>query len=256
MDFSESASNSSSISYTQILLPIHPGPSNFVQGAGIAALSKEGDEAVERMRAIYDKRRKLLVEMMRGVGFIIQVIPQGAFYVFADASKWTDDSYAFPFALLEKTTRGVARAWPSAKRGSGRSGSAMSQTRSGILHRYGQRHKRRQPRLPTRPCGTPLERNEERVAGLKEVLERRTETSALLLRKLLGEIRLEPKAGTETGRPYYLARTSLDALEILEPPPGGPEEGSKSLRWWTRSPTATSRPSAPSCPTPASTWAS
>src|SRR5437773_1176513 len=75
----------------------------------------------------------------------------------------------------------------------------------------------------------PIEWIEERVAGLKEVLERRTETSALLLRKLLGEIRLEPKAGTETGRPYYLARTSLDALEILEPPSGGPEGGSKAL---------------------------
>ena len=80
----------------------------------------------------------------------------------------------------------------------------------------------------------PAEWIEERVAGLKEVLERRTEVSALLLRKLLGEIRLEPKAGTETGRPYYLARTSLQALEILEPPPGGPEGGSNSLRWWRR----------------------
>ncbi len=80
----------------------------------------------------------------------------------------------------------------------------------------------------------PIEWIEERVAGLKEVLERRTETSALLLRKLLGEIKLEPKAGAETGKPYYLARTSLDTLEILEPPPGGPEGGSKSLRWWRR----------------------
>jgi hypothetical protein len=42
---------------------------DFVQRAGIAALSKEGDEAVERMRAVYDKRRKLMVELMRGVGF-------------------------------------------------------------------------------------------------------------------------------------------------------------------------------------------
>ena len=50
------------------------------------ALSKEGDEAVARMRAVYDKRRKLMVELMRGVGFGIPVMPQGAFYVFADAS--------------------------------------------------------------------------------------------------------------------------------------------------------------------------
>ncbi len=81
---------------------------SFVQRAGIAALSKEGDEAVARMRAVYDKRRKLMVELMRGVGFGIPVMPQGAFYVFADASKWTDDSYKFAFELLEKAGVGVA----------------------------------------------------------------------------------------------------------------------------------------------------
>ena len=82
--------------------------SAFVQRAGIAALSKEGDEAVARMRAVYDKRRKLMVELMREVGFGIPVMPQGAFYVFADASKWTEDSYRFAFELLEKAGVGVA----------------------------------------------------------------------------------------------------------------------------------------------------
>jgi len=81
---------------------------SFVQRAGIAALSKEGDEAVARMRAVYDGRRKLMVDLMREVGFGIPVMPQGAFYVFADASKWTDDSYAFAFDLLEKAGVGVA----------------------------------------------------------------------------------------------------------------------------------------------------
>ena len=28
---------------------------------------------------------------MREVGFGIPVVPQGTFYIFADASKWTDD---------------------------------------------------------------------------------------------------------------------------------------------------------------------
>jgi aspartate/methionine/tyrosine aminotransferase len=48
-------------------------------------------------------------------GFDVQVksVPHpgyapGAFYVFADASKWTDDSYAFAFELLEKAGVGVA----------------------------------------------------------------------------------------------------------------------------------------------------
>ena len=81
----------------------------------------------------------------------------------------------------------------------------------------------------------PVEWVEERLTELRDVLERRTDRSALLLRKLLGRIRLEPEQG-DIGRPYYLARTSLDALALLEPPPGqeGPDGGSNSLRWWRR----------------------
>ena len=60
------------------------------------------------MQAVYGKRRKLMVELMHEVGFGIPVMPQGAFYVFADASKWTDDSNMFAFDLLEKTGVGVA----------------------------------------------------------------------------------------------------------------------------------------------------
>ncbi len=82
----------------------------------------------------------------------------------------------------------------------------------------------------------PVEWVEERLAALKDVLELRTEQSALLLRNLLGPIRLEPTQGN-IGRPYYLARTALNTLAILEPPPGkdgGPDDGSNSLRWWRR----------------------
>ncbi len=81
----------------------------------------------------------------------------------------------------------------------------------------------------------PVEWIEERLAGMQEVLEQRTDRSALLLRSLLGQIRLEPTQG-EIGRPYYLARTSLDTLALLAPPPGqgGPDGGSNGLRWWRR----------------------
>ena len=33
-----------------------------------------------------------MVDLIREVGFAIPVMPQGAFYVFADASRWTEDS--------------------------------------------------------------------------------------------------------------------------------------------------------------------
>lgn len=81
----------------------------------------------------------------------------------------------------------------------------------------------------------PVEWIEERLAGMQEVLEQRTDRSALLLRSLLGQIRLEPTRG-EIGRPDYVARTSLDTLALLAPPPGhdSPDGGSNSLRWWRR----------------------
>ena len=49
----------------------------------------------------------------------------------------------------------------------------------------------------------PLVWMEERVAVLQDVLQRRTERSALLLRALVGKIRLEPVAN-EGVRPYSL----------------------------------------------------
>jgi hypothetical protein len=82
----------------------------------------------------------------------------------------------------------------------------------------------------------PIEWIEERLSHAQEVLERRTEQSALLLRELLGPISLEPTTG-DIGRPYYMARTSLDCLALLlEPPPGAeaPDGGSNSLRQWRR----------------------
>ena len=60
------------------------------------------------MRTVYDERRKLMVELMRGVGFNIPVMPQGGFYLFADASRWTDDSYSFALEFLEKPGVGEA----------------------------------------------------------------------------------------------------------------------------------------------------
>ena len=81
----------------------------------------------------------------------------------------------------------------------------------------------------------PIEWIEERLTRTQEILERRTERSALLLRSLVGRIQLDQARG-EIGRPYYVARTSIDALALLEPPPDqvGADGGSNSLRWWRR----------------------
>jgi len=81
----------------------------------------------------------------------------------------------------------------------------------------------------------PLIWIQERVSVLQEVLERRTERSALLLRALLGKIRLDPVA-REGGRAYYRAVSKLQVLALLDVQPGpeGPEPGSTHLSWWRR----------------------
>jgi hypothetical protein len=80
----------------------------------------------------------------------------------------------------------------------------------------------------------PIEWLEERIARLQEVLERRTAQAALLIRKLLGEMRLEP-VRPDIGRPYYRATTNLDVLAPVEPDPAlDAEPGSNTLQWWRR----------------------
>jgi len=83
-------------------------------------------------------------------------------------------------------------------------------------------------------CLLPMIWVTERVARLQEVLERRTERSALLLRKFLGRLRLEP-VRPDIGRPYFRAVSTLQPLALLEMDPSpGSEDGSNPLRWWRR----------------------
>jgi (5-formylfuran-3-yl)methyl phosphate transaminase len=79
----------------------------FVQHAGIAAL-EHGAPTVARMREAYASRRTLLVDGLRKLGFGVPAVPQGAFYVFADARAFDTDSRRLAFDLLERA--GVATA--------------------------------------------------------------------------------------------------------------------------------------------------
>ena len=76
------------------------------QEAALEAL-RNADKDVEYMRQTYDQRRKFLVENLRKIGFGIATEPEGAFYVFADARKYTNDSYRFAFDILENAHVGV-----------------------------------------------------------------------------------------------------------------------------------------------------
>jgi aspartate/methionine/tyrosine aminotransferase len=85
-------------------------PNHFVQRAGIAAL-REGAATVAAMRDAYARRRRLLVEGLRGLGLRVPSLPQGAFYVFADATAFGADSRALAAGILERahvgTTPGI-----------------------------------------------------------------------------------------------------------------------------------------------------
>jgi aspartate/methionine/tyrosine aminotransferase len=78
----------------------------FVQWAGIAALGK-AQEDVARMKGVYNERRVYLIQRLKGLGFGITVEPTGAFYVFANAQKFTSNSLEFAFDLLHKAGVGV-----------------------------------------------------------------------------------------------------------------------------------------------------
>jgi len=76
------------------------------QEAGIAAL-RDADPDVCEMRAVYKERRDYMVDRLRNMGFLIHAEPRGAFYVFCDARKFTKDSFAFAFDVLEKAHIGI-----------------------------------------------------------------------------------------------------------------------------------------------------
>ena len=81
-------------------------PNSFVQWGGVAALRQAGPD-VARMREIYARRRPLLIEGLRRLGFGIAVPPTGAFYVFANARHLDPDSNRLAFELLDRARVGV-----------------------------------------------------------------------------------------------------------------------------------------------------
>ena len=78
----------------------------MVQWAGIAALEEAGED-VARMRAVYDERRRFMIRRLKEIGFGITVEPTGAFYVLANAKKFSRDSYRLAFDILDKAHVGV-----------------------------------------------------------------------------------------------------------------------------------------------------
>ena len=72
------------------------------QHAAIAAFSSATEKILEQRRTIFEKRRDTLCQALKGLSIDVPVIPQGAFYVYADISKYSNDSFCFCRELLEQ----------------------------------------------------------------------------------------------------------------------------------------------------------
>lgn len=81
---------------------------SVAQAGGYAALTDpEVQRDVETMRSTFDKRRQFMLRRLRELGFGVTVEPTGAFYVFANARRFTRNSYEFAFDVLEKAKVGI-----------------------------------------------------------------------------------------------------------------------------------------------------
>ena len=77
-------------------------PSTPAQHAALACFAPETIAILEERRAELDRRRRFLLPALESLGFRVPVEPQGAFYVYADCSALTDDSFAFARRVLSE----------------------------------------------------------------------------------------------------------------------------------------------------------
>lgn len=71
------------------------------QHAAIAALAPGAIDVFEARRLEFERRRDFLLEALPRLGFGIPVMPDGAFYIYADCSRLAPDAFRFAWALLE-----------------------------------------------------------------------------------------------------------------------------------------------------------
>jgi len=96
--------------YSGVMKNIHQNfaisANSFVQWAGVAALRHSWPD-IEKMKKIYDERRLFMIMRLKEIGFRIHHEPTGAFYVFADARHFCDDSYREAFNIVDTVKVGV-----------------------------------------------------------------------------------------------------------------------------------------------------
>jgi aspartate/methionine/tyrosine aminotransferase len=82
-------------------------PSTVAQHAALACFEADSLAQYELRRAHFRARRDWFIPQLEAVGLHVPVIPDGAFYAWADASQWFDrlgvkDSWDFAFELMQR----------------------------------------------------------------------------------------------------------------------------------------------------------
>lgn len=72
------------------------------QYAALSALESTALQIYDQQKAELKARRDFLIEGLAGLGFEVNVKPKGAFYIYADVSVFTQDSFSFCRDLLEQ----------------------------------------------------------------------------------------------------------------------------------------------------------
>jgi aspartate/methionine/tyrosine aminotransferase len=121
-------------------------PSAIAQHAALACFTPETLAIVERRRAELDARRRYLIPALESLGFKVPVVPQGAFYIYADCSALGHDSFALARRILTEAHVAVT---PGKD--------------------FGKNHPERHLRIA---YTQPVARLEEAVARIRKLLER------------------------------------------------------------------------------------
>ena len=77
--------------------------STLAQQAALACFTPESMEIFEQRKNEFRRRRDYLVPELQRLGFAIPVLPDGAFYVYADCGRFSNDADAFTRDVLEAT---------------------------------------------------------------------------------------------------------------------------------------------------------
>jgi len=80
-----------------------PTPAQY---GALAAFGADNQAILESRRLELMARRDFLAQALQAIGFVLPVMPEGAFYLYADISRFAVDSFDFAARLLEKA--GVA----------------------------------------------------------------------------------------------------------------------------------------------------